>query len=90
MKLASLNRWKASLAHLAISAAIGVAVVIGSLITLVIFDPKKKALKFDLSVIAALHLAALAYGCHVMVRIAPGDRRHGRNFSGISVVTAAS
>lgn len=102
MKLASLNRWKASLAHLAISAAIGVAVVtlmlvvwyprpyfkamggdmlillligvdvvIGPLITLIIFDPGKKALKFDLSVIAALQLAALAYGCHVMFESRP-------------------
>jgi hypothetical protein len=97
MKLTSLNRWKASLAHLAISAAIGIAVValmlvvwyprpyfkamggdvlillligvdvvIGPLITLIIFDPKKKALKFDLSVIAALQLGALAYGGYVM------------------------
>lgn len=45
---------------------IGVDVVIGPLITLIIFDPKKKALRFDLSVIAALQLAALAYGCMVM------------------------
>jgi hypothetical protein len=97
MRLASLNRWKASLIHLAISAAIGltvvtlmlvvwyprpffkamggdmlillligVDVVIGPLITLIIFSPNKKGLKFDLSVIAALQLAALAYGCSVM------------------------
>ena len=97
MELASLNRWKASLIHLAISAAIGLAVVtlmlvvwyprpyfkamggdtlillligvdvvIGPLITLIIFDPKKKGLRFDLSVIAALQLAALVYGCNVM------------------------
>ena len=45
---------------------IGVDVVIGPLITLIIFDPKKKGLKFDLSVIATLQLAALAYGCNVM------------------------
>jgi hypothetical protein len=97
MELVSLNRWKASLIHLGISASIGatvvtlmllvwyprpyfsamggdtlillligVDVVIGPLITLVIFDPKKKGLRFDLSVIAALQLAALAYGCSVM------------------------
>ena len=97
MTLTSLNRWKASALHLAISAAIGVSVValmlalwypqhyfaamggamlimlligvdvvIGPLITLIIFDPKKKQLKFDLSVIAGLQLAALAYGCYVM------------------------
>ena len=93
MELASLNRWKAALIHLGISAAIGVGVValmlfvwysrpyftamggdtlillligvdvvIGPLITLTIFDPKKKGLRFDLSVIAAVQLAALAYG----------------------------
>jgi hypothetical protein len=97
MELASLNRWKASLIHLGLSAAIGAAVVtlmllvwyprpyfsamggdtlillligvdvvIGPLITLIIFDPKKKSLRFDLSVIAALQLAALVYGCNVM------------------------
>jgi hypothetical protein len=102
MELASLNRWKASLIHLAISAAIGatvvalmllvwyprpyfkamggdtlillligVDVVIGPLITLIIFDPKKKLLRFDLSVIAALQLAALAYGCSVMFAARP-------------------
>jgi hypothetical protein len=97
MTLTSLNRWKASLFHLAISAAIaaivvtlmlvlwypkpyfaamggdtlillliGVDVVLGPLITLIVFDPKKKRLKFDLAVIAALQLAALVYGCQVM------------------------
>lgn len=102
MPLTSLNRWKASALHLAISAAIaavvvtlmlvvwyprpyfaamggetlimlliGVDVVIGPLITLVVFDPKKKHLRFDLAVIAALQLAALAYGCSVMFDARP-------------------
>ena len=31
---------------------IGVDVVIGPLITLIVFDPKKKSLRFDLAVIA--------------------------------------
>ena len=97
MELASLNRWKAALIHLGISALvavtvvtlmllvwypgtyfsamggetlilllIGVDVVVGPLLTLIIFDPRKKGLKADLSVIAALQLAALAYGCYVM------------------------
>ena len=104
MKLASLNRWKASLAHLAISAAIGVAVVtlmlvvwyprpyfkamggdvlillligvdvvIGPLITLIIFDPGKGA-QVRPERDRALQLAALAYGCHVMFG-APGVQR---------------
>lgn len=39
-----------------------VDVVIGPLITLIIFNPKKKSLKFDLAVIAMIQLAALVYG----------------------------
>ena len=50
---------------------IGVDVVIGPLITLIIYDPKKKSLRFDLAVIAALQLAALAYGCSVMFEARP-------------------
>ena len=50
---------------------VGVDVVIGPLITLIIFDPKKKSLKFDLAVIAVLQLAALAYGCYVMFEARP-------------------
>jgi hypothetical protein len=100
--LTSLNRWKASALHLAISAAIGVGVValmlalwypqhyfaamggdtlimlligvdvvIGPLITLIIFDPKKKNLRFDLAVIALLQLTALVYGCSVMFKARP-------------------
>lgn len=50
---------------------VGVDVVIGPLITLVIFDPKKKSLRFDLSVIAALQLSALAFGGFVMFQARP-------------------
>ena len=102
MTLTSLNRWKASALHLALSAAIGTAVVtlmlavwypqqyfaamggtmlillligvdvvIGPLITLVVFNPKKKSLRFDLAVIAALQLGALLYGCSVMFNARP-------------------
>lgn len=39
-----------------------VDVIIGPLITLIIFDTKKKSLKFDLAVIAMLQSAALIYG----------------------------
>jgi hypothetical protein len=59
---------------------IGVDVVLGPLITLIIFDPKKKGLRFDLAVIAALQLAALAFGVSVMFAARPvynvfvGDR----------------
>lgn len=50
---------------------IGVDVVVGPLITLIIFDPKKKGLRFDLAVIATLQLAALAYGVSVMFAARP-------------------
>lgn len=59
---------------------IGVDVVIGPLLTLIVFDPRKKHLKLDLAVIAALQLAALAYGTSVMFGARPvyvafaGDR----------------
>jgi hypothetical protein len=49
----------------------GVDVTIGPLITLVIFKAGKKGLKFDLSVIAMLQLAALAYGIHVVYLARP-------------------
>lgn len=41
---------------------IGVDVVIGPLITMIVFDPAKKHLWFDLMTIAALQTAALLYG----------------------------
>jgi len=102
MTLQSLNRWKASGIHLAISALIalivvmlvvavwyprpyfaamggemllrlliGVDVVLGPLITLIIFDPAKPRLKYDLATIAALQAAALIYGGYVMFEARP-------------------
>lgn len=59
---------------------IGVDVVIGPLLTLIVFDPAKKSLKLDLSVIAALQVAALVYGISVIAQARPvfvvfsGDR----------------
>jgi hypothetical protein len=41
---------------------IGVDLVLGPLLTLIVFKPRKWGLKFDLCVIAALQLAALIYG----------------------------
>ena len=45
---------------------VGVDVAIGPLMTLIVFDRKKKELLFDLAVIATLQLAALVYGIHAM------------------------
>jgi hypothetical protein len=52
---------------------IGVDVVIGPLITLVIFSPGKARhlLRFDLTVIACLQLSALAYGVYVVAQARP-------------------
>jgi len=43
-----------------------VDVTIGPLITLIIFNPKKKSLKIDLAIVAVLQLAALLYGTHTV------------------------
>jgi hypothetical protein len=92
-----MTRWKASLIHLGISAALasiafallylvyypqpyfaaagadqlvlillGVDVILGPLLTLIVFKSGKKTLKFDLSTIAAVQIAALVYGLHTM------------------------
>lgn len=50
---------------------IGVDVVIGPLLTLIVFDPAKPRLKYDLMAIATLQLAALAYGGYVMFEARP-------------------
>jgi hypothetical protein len=43
-----------------------VDVVLGPLLTLIVFKSRKKSLKFDLSVIALLQLSALFYGMYVV------------------------
>ena len=59
---------------------VGVDVVLGPLLTFIVFDPRKKSLKFDLAIIVVLQLAALAYGVWVMFNARPvyvafaGDR----------------
>jgi hypothetical protein len=45
---------------------VGVDVAIGPLITLIIFDTRKKELVFDLAIVAALQLGALGYGMMAM------------------------
>ncbi|MCC6194760.1 MAG: hypothetical protein IT518_09870 [Burkholderiales bacterium] len=50
---------------------IGVDVVLGPLITLIIFDPAKPRLKFDLACIATLQIVALIYGSYVMFEARP-------------------
>lgn len=45
---------------------VGVDVVIGPLLTLVVYKPGKKNLKLDLAIIALLQMSALIYGAHVV------------------------
>jgi hypothetical protein len=45
---------------------IGVDIVMGPLLTLVVFRSGKRGLKLDLTAIGVLQLAALLYGCHVI------------------------
>ena len=50
---------------------VGVDVAIGPLLTLIVFVPGKKGLKFDLATIAVLQLAALAAGTWVLFESRP-------------------
>jgi hypothetical protein len=50
---------------------VAVDVTLGPLITLIIFKAGKKGLKFDLTVIAVVQLAALAYGIHTLYLARP-------------------
>jgi hypothetical protein len=48
-----------------------VDVVLGPVMTLIVFNPAKKSLKFDLSVIAIVQLAALVYGVSMLLAARP-------------------
>ena len=50
---------------------ISVDVTLGPLITMLIYKPGKRGLKFDLTVIAILQLAALAYGIYTIAESRP-------------------
>lgn len=50
---------------------LGVDVVIGPVITLVVFNPAKKELKRDMAVVLLLQLAALTYGIHAVFAARP-------------------
>jgi hypothetical protein len=49
----------------------GVDVVLGPLLTLIVFKQGKRTLKFDLAVIALLQLSALLYGSHIVYLARP-------------------
>lgn len=50
---------------------VGIDLCLGPLLTFVVFKSDKKSLKFDLSVIVLLQLAALAYGSYTMFTARP-------------------
>lgn len=50
---------------------LGVDIVAGPLLTLILYRPGKRGLKFDLAVIAALQLAFLGYGLNTLWRSRP-------------------
>ncbi len=50
---------------------LGVDVVLGPLFTLLVYDRRKRRLKWDLATIAALQLAALLYGVHTVYQGRP-------------------
>lgn len=50
---------------------IAIDVVLGPLLTLIVFKSGKRSLKFDLAVIAALQLAAMTYGLSSLLKARP-------------------
>jgi hypothetical protein len=66
---------------------IGVDVVLGPLLTFVVFDPAKKSLVYDLAAIVMLQVAALVYGIHVMASARPAFVVYLRG--GFDVVSAS-
>lgn len=50
---------------------VGIDVVLGPLLTLIVFNPKKKSLIWDLAVVVAVQLGALGYGVWVMAQSRP-------------------
>ena len=50
---------------------VGVDVILGPLLTFIVFNPAKKSLVYDLAVIVMLQIAALIYGIHVMASARP-------------------
>ena len=50
---------------------VGIDVVLGPLLTLVVFKSGKRSLLFDLSTIAALQIAALGYGVSILLEARP-------------------
>lgn len=63
--------WELSGAGKLLLLILGVDITLGPLLTLFVFNPKKRELLIDLGVIVAVQVAALAYGLHVMAQSRP-------------------
>lgn len=50
---------------------LGIDVILGPLLTLIVYNPAKKSLRFDLAVIVAVQLAAFAYGLMAIAEARP-------------------
>ena len=59
-------------AHNVLRILVGVDVVLGPLLTLVVFKPGKPGLKFDLTAIAMVQIVALGYGGTIIFNERPG------------------
>lgn len=63
--------WTLSGAGKLLLLVVGIDVTLGPLLTLIVFNPKKRSLPFDLAIIAFVQMAALAYGVWVMAQSRP-------------------
>lgn len=50
---------------------LGVDLIMGPLLTCIVYVPQKKSLKFDLTVVAFLQLTAFMYGAHIIYKERP-------------------
>ncbi len=50
---------------------VSIDLVMGPILTFVVFNPNKKSLRFDLAVIAIFQVSALAYGIHALYQTHP-------------------
>jgi len=58
-------------AWLAIQVLLGVDIVLGPLLTLIVFKPGKPGLKYDMAMIIAVQLSAFIYGANVVISERP-------------------
>ena len=65
---------------------IAVDLILGPLLTFVVFNPKKKSLRFDLSVIVSVQLIAMSYGLYTIYLTHPVYITYFDN--GFNIVTA--